>query len=183
MKRRDFIGLSLGAITGLMCGYPDLIDKELELEEIKPGIYSWDKRIDRTQNATLLVHPYFIEPDKNPTYHVNLKHFLSTHKGPIITLEEHKKLRRTAEKFKERGKYTNCFFIPTQMASPMPQKMDWQELSDFLRGFKVDPLELAGGYYSRYHERGYGCLGSAELELNILGIQTRLIEGLTFDRS
>ena len=161
----------------------------MRLIEIRPSIYSWEDRIDSTKNATLLVHPFYIQynhPEEysgNERYFWHLNNFLRQHTGPIITLEERKMLRKTEKKFKSLRPFKNSFFIPTSIASPDPIDITWDELSDFLKEFDIDTLELTGGYYTILVEGRLfrGCLGVAEYELNRRNIPTRVIKELTFN--
>ncbi|MDP3881361.1 MAG: hypothetical protein Q8Q31_00590 [Nanoarchaeota archaeon] len=146
--------------------------------------------IERT--PTVIMHPFFpkrVIPymlgmwpnigEHLRTYAENMKVFLSTFEGPIITLESSLILERTQAVFQVYGRsHKNTTFIPTHRWGPLPLK-GWQELYNALQPFNSQEVNVAGGYLDGVN-KDLGCLGFTIRNLKNRKLSVRILEGLTY---
>lgn len=171
------------------------------LNKIKPGIYSLDGYNPGNEHSPIVaVHPFFgcladfclkepfrqIAKQRLPEhvdYIEKIEEIIRTHPGPIITLEEHRKLNNTAVYFSEIGRTENSYFIGTWEAAAEPNEMKWKDLMQFLKEFKGRPVELVGGYYSFIGNFGYsGCVNVTAKELQKSKIPFKVMEEAVFSK-
>ena len=110
------------------------------------GVHSFEKELIIPNKPPILaVHPYFIpRTPEYLNYFKNLEKTIQTNDTLIITLEEWPKIEKTAKHYRSLGKKKNAIFIETIHANPIPKKMEWDSLIDFLKNFKK-PFRLIGG--------------------------------------
>ena len=152
------------------------------LKQIQKGILSMDGLpFDTGESPVVVVHPFY-ELYKDIGYPVrylkNMDEFLSSRKGPIVTLEEDEYLTRTSVHYRFLGRNSNTLFIKTKLASPDPKDVTWDELASFIDSLRHGrKVSLVGGYLNGTI---FGCLGVTDRKLWERRIPTQVLEGLTF---
>ena len=158
----------------------------MSLIRVKKGIYALkESERKRDKNVFVAVHPYFAIPgDQIPlNYTSRLEKLVALHSGVIVTLEEKRNLKNTAQKYKEMTPCAERYFIPTQPCSPEPAETNWKQTILFLKRFEKEPFVLIGGYDWRKKytkELSLGCLGTVYQILKEQGCKVHVRSDLTF---
>ncbi len=122
---------------------------------VQQGIYALGEyNLNNPEEPYVVVHPYGAAL-YFPSYVERINTFLGSYTGPVITLEEARKCRGTAEIYKKTGIAENRFFIKTRQQDPKPTELSWDGVVSFLEQFGTRTVRLIGGY----GPESPGCLG------------------------
>ncbi len=124
------------------------------LQEIFPGLYSFkEQRFDRPKPLVIGVHPFYFRKH-NPETKCPNKHYLGgieslikNHDGPVLILEEHPFLEKTARQIRGFERTDGVYFINTEENNPSPAELNWQEIFDSIDLMSNGKLQLFGGWY------------------------------------
>jgi hypothetical protein len=158
---------------------------------LRRGFYSLDGfDIYPAKEVGIIVHPFFIFTDDilaNPnsyakSYLENFYGFLDAFEGPVLTLEEGNRIKKTMDKYRKTNRTFNRFFVKTEDCNPDPTEIKWNDITNFVKAFKPKKLKAAGGYYNYYpHSNDYtGCLGFTINTLKEDFKDIEIVEGCTF---
>ncbi len=166
-----------------------------ELHEIRKGIYAMDGRAVQDGQPLVAVHPYFQLYDKYivsgsmAAYVKRFEDLLVSHQGPVIVLEEKRRIGPTKRRLASLGRM-DAYFVRTGRKTPSSKEIGWAELAEFLKPFQ-QPVLLAGGYLRLGEDfndyAGHfpfssfgGCLGTAYTELGRERLRVEILPDLTF---
>jgi hypothetical protein len=166
---------------------------EPKLIEIADGMYTFgDISLVEGSGLVIAVHPYFNGYDGDrywDDYMPKFEAIVTDHKGILLTLEEHYKVKDVAERYHELGRHNNSVFVSTDEEDPRPYSNDmiWDDVLDFIESLKnvnghelyneERPVKLVGGFY--FPEYG-GCVGRSKRKLKDRSIPTHVIRDTTF---
>ncbi len=124
----------------------------------------------------IAIHPYC---NKSKLYEKKFDDFIKEYDGPVITLEDVWKFKKTLKHYRSLGRLDNMFIIKTIPRNPNPYEIDWKKFIKFLKKFQGRPIKLVGGYL--WKERNHqGCLGWTEDFLKKEGFDVKILRELTF---
>ncbi len=159
-----------------------------EVNVLKKGIYSLDGfEICPAEEFGVIVHPFSIFSVKdivNPkkytkNYLKNFYGFLNEFEGPVLTLEEEYMLEGTINRYKERNRTFNRFFVKSRNADPDPIEIGWEDVNSFIKNFKPQKIKVAGGRYYDGLER-IGCLDFTIITLRKDFKNIEIVDSCTF---
>lgn len=171
---------------------------KIKMEEIKKGIFRYEKTLDSVEKPLILVHPWY--SDRNNKFKVsygevgegylkNLEkllkmsknrniflfeessHFEDSYKGAIENISKISDLRKNSD---------GIYFLRTNYNNPIPSVASWRDVALVLKNIS-DKFDIAGGYYwNNPHVFSRGCMGYAKYELRENGIKSDAVPGCCF---
>src|SRR3989339_292475 len=136
-----------------------------KLEKLEYGLYSVrGPPILNDEKLIVAVHPYYQSKfyyTSLDSYYVGLTSLLQNYSGPIITLEESRRVKDTFKHYLDIGANSNRFFIKTEERCPRPAEIDYSLMFKIFNKFQGEkPIKLIGGFYRNiaYGPAG-GCVG------------------------
>jgi len=157
------------------------------LQEIRKGVYAFEKTPLETGQPVMAVHPYYpnywTRLRLSPDYCTRFEQLVKSNDGPLVTLERPQELYSTADRYMRLGRQ-NGYFIMTKyetlMGAPVdPLELSWQELAEFLMEFDAEKIKMVGG---QFIDGSYiaGCVGEAATRLTELGVGIEIDRVITF---
>ena len=156
-----------------------------KLEELEYGFYSVrGPPILNGEKLIVAVHPYYqskLYHTSFDSYYVGLTSLLQNYSGPIITLEESRRVKDTFKHYLDIGANSNRFFIKTLSSDPDTKEMEFNEMCDIFNRLRNNkPIHLIGGYFWRKELIVGGCLGHLVVELESNSLPVTIDKHLIF---